>query len=324
MKKFVLLGGLVVIIVLTAISLLVRSGESDLLAQVGTDSRAVAPIAPSIGGASAPNIMSEGYSGYGKESGGLRNDSAAKPQAGAPAPESAGIVDRMIIYNANLSIVVKDVQSAISSVGELTSRLGGSVVGTSTSYQDSKMLANVTIKVPSISYNEAMDGLRRLGIKVERENSSGREVTEEYTDLESQLRNLDATEFQYLELMKKAQTIDEILKVQGRLTEIRGQIERTKGRMSYLQRSSEMATITLSILPEGISKVTPPTPREWDPAGAANEAWEASLEIIRGVALVAIRVAVFSWWLAPPVLLLIFVALRFRGRGGNYQPSQTS
>jgi len=318
MKRLMLLVGFIAIVILTAVSLLARSGEPDLLVQTGIEGRAVPPVAPSMG---APDIMVESYS---KDSGGPRNDSAARAQAGAPAPDSAGasIVDRMIIYNANLSIVVKDVQETLSSVGELTSRLGGSVVGTSTSYQDSKMLANVTIKVPSISYNEAMDGLRRLGIKVERENSLGREVTEEYTDLESQLRNLEATEFQYLDLMKKAQTIDEILKVQSRLTEIRGQIERTKGRMSYLQRSSDMATITLSILPEGISKVAPPTPGEWDPAGAANEAWEASLEIIRGVALVAIRVAVFSWWLVPPVLLMIFVASRFRT--GGYQPGQTS
>ena len=316
MKRLMLLVGFIAIVILTAVSLLARSVEPDLLAQTGIEGRAVPPVAPSMG---APDIMAESYS---KDSGGPRNDSAARAPAGTPAPQGASIIDRMIIYNANLSIVVKDVQQAISSVGELTSRLGGSVVGTSTSYQDSKMLATVTVRVPSNAYNEAMDSLRRLGLRVEKENSSGREVTEEYTDLESQLRNLEATELQYLELMKRAQTIDEILKVQSRLTEIRGQIERTKGRMSYLQRSSEMATITVSILPEGISKVTPGPSREWDPARAANEAWEASLDILRGAALVAIRVAVFSWWLVPPALLLILAASRFRTRG--YQAGQTS
>lgn len=316
MKRLMLLVGFIGIVILTAVSLLARSVEPDRLAQTGIEGRTVPPVAPSV---SAPDIMAESYS---KDNGGPRNDSAARGPAGTPAPQGASIIDRMIIYNANLSIVVKDVQEAISSVGELTSRLGGSVVGTSTSYQDSKMLATVTVRVPSNAYNEAMDSLRRLGLRVEKENSSGREVTEEYTDLESQLRNLEATELQYLELMKRAQTIDEILKVQSRLTEIRGQIERTKGRMSYLQRSSEMATITVSILPEGISKVTPGPSGEWDPARAANEAWEASLDILRGAALVAIRVAVFSWWLVPPALLLILAASRFRTRG--YQAGQTS
>ena len=310
MKKRILLAGAIIIVVLAVVSVSARGGQSNSSGRSSIEGKATPPIASSVG---APNIMSEPYS---KADSGLRTDSGASssgatPTTGAVAQDQSSIMDRMIVYTANLSIVVKDVQETLSSVGELTSRLGGSVVGTSTSYKDSKMFATATIKVPSLAYNDAMDGLRRLGLRVESENSSGREVTEEYTDLQSQLRNLEATESQYLALMKKAQTIDEILKVQGKLTETRGQIERVKGRMNYLQKSSDMATITVSIMPEGVSKVAY-VPSEWDPARAANEAWEASLGILRGAATVAIRVAVFSWWLVPPTLLLLLAATRLR------------
>ena len=70
------------------------------------------------------------------------------------------------------------------------------------------------------------------------ESTTGQDVTEQYTDLDSQLRNLEASEAQLLELMKQAGTVEEILKVQQELTNTRGQIEQIKGQMQYLEQSS--------------------------------------------------------------------------------------
>jgi hypothetical protein len=68
-------------------------------------------------------------------------------------------------------------------------------------------------------------------------------VTEEYTDLSSQLRNLQATEQQLLKLMEKATKVDEILSVQKELSNTRGQIEQIKGRMQYLEKTSTTSLI---------------------------------------------------------------------------------
>lgn len=313
MRKLVLLLLVVAVIGVAAAAVVTKGAPGAVAPGVAREGKGSFAFQGKVGAQGAPSasppVTERGSS----------TDSTAPP--GAPAgAEDGSLIDRMVIYNANLTLVMKSVQDGISSVTEIAKRLGGSVIGTSTSYRNGEMLATVTLRVPSIAYSEAMEGLRRLGLRVESESSSGKDVSEEFTDLEARLRNLEATELQFLGLMKKATTIDEILKVQGRLTEVRGQIERTKGRMNYLQRSSDMATITVSMVPEGFSQARPLS--GWDPEKAAKESWEASLKVLQSIALVAIRVAVFSWWLVPPLALLAIAVGLFRGRRGAYGAGQ--
>ncbi len=237
------------------------------------------------------------------------------PVAGEPA-QSGSITDRMIVYNTSISLAVDNVQESVNAVTALADGAGGFVSGTSIRYDDKKKeQATLTLRVPSTAYNQVMNDLRKLGAKVLNETGSTRDVTEEFTDLGAQLRNYQATEAQYLELLKQAKTIDEVLKVQAKLSEARGQIERTKGRMNLLERTADMGTIAVSLTP-----VTPSILKEpatgWDPAKTVREAWEESLVFVRVFADASLRVLVFSWWL-PPVGLLtwgIWVVTRRRPR----------
>lgn len=99
----------------------------------------------------------------------------------------------------------------------------------------------------STRFNEALQALRDLAVDVKSESTSGQDVTEEYVDLEARLRNLEASETQLLDLMKQAGTVEEILKVQQQLVNTREQIEQIKGRMQYLQESSALAYISVSL-----------------------------------------------------------------------------
>jgi hypothetical protein len=79
------------------------------------------------------------------------------------------------------------------------------------------------------------------------ENISANDVTEEYIDLSAKLKNLEATEEQLLEIMKKAEKVEDILAVQRELTNTRDEIERTKGRMQYLEQTSETSLIEVQL-----------------------------------------------------------------------------
>lgn len=223
-------------------------------------------------------------------------------QTAGDASAGSGVLDRMIVYNTSVSLAVESVPESVNAIGALAEGVGGFVAGTSIRYNDDKEYATLTLRVPSTAYNQVMNDLRRMAVKLISENGSTRDVTEEFTDLDAQLRNLQATEAQYLELLKRANTIDEILKVQARLTDVRGQIERTKGRMNMLQRTSDTATIAVTLSPADAVSVKKSRPA-WDPAATVQEAWEQSLVIVRAVADVGLRVVVFSWWLLPPALL---------------------
>ena len=234
------------------------------------------------------------------------------PGASTSPSQQEAFPDRRVIYTATISIFVSDVLKAMEDISTLAQMQGGLVAASNLSNQGEKQVGSVTIKVPAKSYTETMSKLRRLASKVKDERADSKDVTEEFTDLEAQVRNLEAVEEQYQGFMKKANTIDEVLKVQQKLTEVRGQIERLKGRMGYLERQSDMATITASLLPETVEK---PQDTAWRPLKVAQEAWESSLRVLEVLATIVITVGVFSLWAVPllaPAAYLMRVFLRRR------------
>jgi hypothetical protein len=215
----------------------------------------------------------------------------------------------MIVYAAQTSIEVKDVTDSIEAIADIALRQGGFVVNSNFRYEGERKVATITIKVPARVYQSTLAELRRLAIKVEDESSKSQDVTEEFSDLEAQLRNLEATEARYLDLLKRAGTIDEILKVQTRIDDTRRQIDRIKGRMDYLDKTSEMASITISLFSRDKGKVSP----KQEPVGwwkTPGEAWEQSLVFLGNILSAIVIGVAFFWW----AIILVAVAGLFAWR----------
>jgi hypothetical protein len=245
---------------------------------------------------------------------------AAPPQTGGaqgqPQTNGATTLDRKIIQNAILALQVDDVAPSYDQVMHIVTVNGGFVATSRFSYdKDGKQVASATLKVPANRYQPTLSDLRRLAVKVENEQNGSNDVTEEYSDLQARMRNLESTEAQYLELMKSARNVTEVLTVQDRLNTVRAEIERTKGRANLLDRSSELATITVSL------RTVPPVFNADDPkslTASAVEAWNASLATLRGLAVVAVYVLAFGWWLIPALAIVGFI---LRGRFGRSRVS---
>lgn len=246
----------------------------------------------------------------------------ASGPAGAPAgaiPDtSAQILDRMVIRTSQLTVEVSEIEQALAQARAIAARGGGFVSASNTHFErvndQDRMVADLTLQVRSESADAAISDLRALG-KVTAEASGSQDVTDEYVDLDSNLRNLQATEAAILKLMDKATQIQDVLALQRELTNVRGQIERIQGRKTYLERRSDMATISLSL------RLPPPTSSQtgaggaWDPLQVAQRGWQASLNLLRGVAEAVIVVVAFSWWLVPFVALGAYVWYHRRRTG---------
>ena len=171
--------------------------------------------------------------------------------APAPAPAPSPVngkdisvdADRMIIRTANMQLVVDDVRDTMDKITELSESLGGFVVDSSSWKEGERIVGQITVRVPSSDFNYAMSVLREMAVEVNSESTSSQDVTEEYVDLEAQLRNMEATEEQLLKLMEKAEKVEDILGIQRELSRVQQDIERTKGRMQYLERTSAMSLI---------------------------------------------------------------------------------
>jgi PKD repeat protein len=155
--------------------------------------------------------------------------------------------DRMIVRTGNISLLVEDVTTAIDDIAALAESFKGYVVSSSSWKEGERLVGFISIRVPAERYNETTKALRDMAAEVTSESSSSKDVTEEYTDLESKLRNLEVTEEQLLKLMEKATKVEEILSVQRELSNTRGEIEQTKGRMQYLERTSATSLIEVHL-----------------------------------------------------------------------------
>ena len=146
-----------------------------------------------------------------------------------------------------MALVVIDVADSLEKITQLATTYGGFVVSSNTWQEGERTMGNIAIRVKATDFDNAMKALRNLAVEVRQESTSGQDVTEEYVDLSARLKNLEASEAQLLELMKQAGDVAQILEVQRELTKTTGEIEQTKGRMQYLEQSSDMSFIQVSL-----------------------------------------------------------------------------
>jgi Domain of unknown function (DUF4349) len=295
---------------------------------------AVLVIVASVGCAAAPNVVNLGAKQaapaaspqpVNADRAATARESAAAPSVGTSA-DARGVdvqsqalsqaqaqsqtFDRMVIRTAQISLEVTDMEQALSQVRQIAQQGGGIVSASNTRVEriddQERTIADLTIQVRGDGAEAALSALRGLG-KVTTETSASQDVTEEYVDLDSNLRNLQASEAAVIRLMDRAQRIEDVVALQRELSNIRGQIERIQGRKRYLERRTDMATITLSLRLPPVESARPLGGSAWNPFALAARGWQASLTVLRGIAEVLILVVSFSWWLAPLGVLAWYV-----------------
>lgn len=201
--------------------------------------------------------------------------------AATPAPKAPE--ERMVIYEAWISLETSDIQGALNKIGALAERLGGYVAGSSRSTQGAQATAEITIRVPKENFRAAVSEIETYG-KVLNERAFSEDVTEEYIDLKARLENLKRQEERLREILNMAKTVEEVLEVEKELERVRGQIESLQGRINYLERSVAMSVITVSL--------TEPPPPFTPPGMDWGETFEAALRgffaVLRGLIILAL------------------------------------
>lgn len=236
------------------------------------------------------------------------------------------MADRKIIRTARLELEVEDVSAAVAEVENVALAAGGFVSGSNVFIEEASELegeddgaprrtqtATVTIRVPAEAYRSVVSQLRGIAEEVKSESSEASEVTEEYTDLQARLRNLEATEAQLLGLLTKAETISDILTVQDRINSVRLNIEQVQGRINLLDSLTDLATITVQL-----ATFVPLAEEAGGDQGWAAEAWdgawEGSQDAVVVLGTVAIVGGVVLAWLAVPAVVVLIAWRRFGWR----------
>lgn len=161
----------------------------------------------------------------------------------APVPTA-----RMIIKTAELFCEVENFEAAAGRMRALAEESGGYLVSAQTSVRDDNRKSGMlTLRVPADKFETTLAALKKLVKKVETENLSGNDVTEEFYDLTARLENKRRAEQRFLEILKTANKTSEILEVEQALVNVREEIERLEGRKRFLSDQVALSTITVRL-----------------------------------------------------------------------------
>jgi hypothetical protein len=239
---------------------------------------------------------------------------SSNPLAVADKAGEAPRAERLIIRSAELRMRVENVDAAESGLKSNVDKLGGYVLSARKTGSGDTASLQVTFRVPAERFEDALDATQALAKVVDAKNVTGQDVTEEYVDLDAQLRNLEATRARLLTFLDKAVKVDDALAVQRALTDIQGQIERIAGRIKYLRQSAALSTIEVYLFPETKTPVL--SSEGWHPGETGRVAMRGLVEFAKFLANALIVLAIWTpvW---GPILLLVWWMKRRRKRAAT-------
>ncbi|HRN50750.1 MAG TPA: DUF4349 domain-containing protein [Anaerolineales bacterium] len=234
------------------------------------------------------------------------NNSFAGDEASAPNTNA----ERLVIQNASLAIVVDNPQDSLEAISELAESFGGFVVD---SYVYQRTLSNglqapsgsITIRVPAERLQEALAIIEDDANTVQTRSVSGQDVTAQYTDLQSRLRNLEGAETLLRQIMEEATDTEDVLVAFNEFNYITEQIEVIKGQIKYYEESAALSSISVELTAS--LAVQPLTIAGWEPVGVAKDAIQALISALQGIVNIAIWLALY----ALPILLVLGLPVYF-------------
>ncbi|HHY36305.1 MAG TPA: DUF4349 domain-containing protein [Firmicutes bacterium] len=231
--------------------------------------------------------------------------------------DSAPQLERKVIKRAYLSLVVEDLEGDFDRVVAIVEEAGGFVQSSSTWENERQRTSNLSVRVPVDRFTEILSRLEELG-RVEGREISGQDVTTEYVDTEARLRNLERQEERFLEILDRANTVEEILNIERELERVRGEIEALTARLKSLDELTSLSTIDIELrqLKVSAERIAPPG---W--SGVLAEAYQAAVSTVNSILNFIGELIIFLGRILPilPLVLLAWLGFRWykKGRKGG-------
>ena len=189
-----------------------------------------------------------------------------------------------VIYTGEISMETLDFEDTVSDVTKYVNEIGGYTehstiegrrIGDSSRH--SRRYASFTFRVPEHRFHSFADQVREFG-NVTSESTHGENITERYFDTEARLNSLQVQEERLLSLLEKADSIDDIMRIESELSNIRYQVESLTGTLQKWDNLIQFSTIHMTI-----REVDEITPDPDDPPGFLSDLQEALQDSILAV-----------------------------------------
>lgn len=253
----------------------------------------MAEVAPATAPASAPAVAAEANAAFAQ---GVVQDGAA--------------FARKVIARATMTLVVDDAEPVVEQIQVLVADVGGYVANANLYKNDygadARLQGTLTLRVPADQLEGVMAQLEAMAVDVNNKTINREDVTDQYSDVEAQLRNLTAAEEELREMLAEVRAKpnakpEDILTVYNHLSNIRSQIEQLQGRKNMFDNLIGLSTLDLTLTP---NMVTLPVVEEgWQPNGVVRDALRELVSTLQGLGDMAIWIGIYLL----PVLIIILI-----------------
>ncbi len=227
-----------------------------------------------------------------------------------PRPEytpQADIENRLVIQESNLSLQVSNVTDVKNQILSYTKTAAGYMVSSSVANPQDAPTAMVTIRIPSDKLDSTLEYLHSLSVKVVSENLYGRDVTDQYVDIDSRLTTLQNTKERFESILSQAVSIADITNLTREILGIQNQIDSLKGQQQFLKQNAQLAKLTIYLSTDEFA--LPYAPSEtFRPNVIFKLAVRSLIGLVRSLATYVIWIGVYSIIWLP--VLAIFIAIK--------------
>jgi hypothetical protein len=281
--------------------------------------------APGMGGApgaAAPTMMaSKGMAPASEARDAAAPVSGAKYTAEAPAPggESAppGVAfaetSRKLVRTAQVSLETRETGKTVAKLEALAREMGGFVGSSALSRSpQGGQQGSVALRVPVARFDDALDGVRRLGTVLSL-SSGVQDVTGEYVDLAARITNARREETEVAKLFARSGKLADIITVADKLSQVRERIEQYEAQIRSMREQTDLSTITVTVMEPG--EVVVPEPPAYSAEYHVGNALRALATLGQGLLTVLIYVVMVGWVVWLPALVAWWLLARRRREG---------
>ncbi|MDR0193720.1 MAG: DUF4349 domain-containing protein [Myroides sp.] len=206
-------------------------------------------------------------------------DKVSEEKTDADSQVDTTSIERMIVKEGNIRFETSNAKETREIINNSVKQLGGYLSQDTSSNYGNRTEYTVEIRVPAKSFEKLLEGVSKTASKIDSKNISALDVTEEFIDVQARVKTKKEIEDRYKELLKKANSIEDILKIESELGTLRADIESFEGRLKYLKSRISLSTLTVTFYEKGEST----TGFGYEVSSAFSSGWENLLSFIIGL-----------------------------------------
>ncbi len=240
---------------------------------------------------------------------------AQQGQTTSGQPADAG--PQYLIKTLKINLLVADTRKVADDLQSWITTTDARATSEGTNYEqfnDKQYNISLTFAVQATLYPKIYQYLRDYtvdhGGHLNGFNETVQDVTGDFVDTQSRLKNLKGEQARLLDLMSHAQALGDIITIEQKLSDVEGTIEQIEGHLNTLTSQVSFYNISINLQPLDTAS-PPPAQNGWTAGQAFHDAFSASLALAQGLASFLIWLLAFSFYIVP-VAIIVWLVRRWR------------